>query len=198
MNLNYLGDALDHWKGSLFKYLQREGVLCHFAVDPMASDQAQWVETDFAIYRHLLWVNENQLIRHQSTLADRQRYFLEIRHTGDLFLDPDTGISTGWVKKKIENKYIKPQEAASLLHTQDDRLLVVYQHVRATRVSVRVDQCLAAIARETNGFWCSYESGTVAMLFLSRRTDRTSDAQKALQRLLGRHTNRRVRLGEIR
>lgn len=196
MNLNYLGDALDHWKGSLFEYLQREGVLHHFAVDPMASDQAQWAETDFAIFGRLLRVNDNQLIHHQSTLADRHRYFLEIRRSGDLFLDPDTGISTGRVAN--ENQYIKPQEVALLLHTQDDRLLAVYQHVRAMRVSVRVDQCLAAIARETNGFGCcSYESSTVAMLFLSRRIGRTIDVQRALQRLLGRHTNRRVRLCEI-
>ena len=196
MNLNYLGDALDHWKGSLFEYLQREGVLHHFAVDPIASDQAQWAETDFAIFGRLLRVNDNQLIHHQSTLADRHRYFLEIRRSGDLFLDPDTGISTGRVAN--ENQYIKPQEVALLLHTQDDRLLAVYQHVRAMRVSVRVDQCLAAIAREANGFGCcSYESSTVAMLFLSRRIGRTIDVQRALQRLLGRHTKRRVRLCEI-
>jgi len=38
MNLRYLGDALDHWKGSLFESLQQANILHDFAVDAMASD----------------------------------------------------------------------------------------------------------------------------------------------------------------
>jgi hypothetical protein len=38
MNLKYLGDTLDHWKGCLFEYLQAQCVLRDFAVDPMATE----------------------------------------------------------------------------------------------------------------------------------------------------------------
>jgi hypothetical protein len=33
MNLTFLGDALDHWKGSIFESLQKGGILPDFAVD---------------------------------------------------------------------------------------------------------------------------------------------------------------------
>ena len=193
MNLKHLGDALDHWKGSLFDYLREEKVLHDFAVDPMDSDQEQWKKTDFAIYRRLLRIDENQLIRHKSTLADdRNQYFSEIKLiTGDLFLDPDTGILTSKVNKKDEKKYIKPHEVASLL--QDDRLLAVYQHVRGKVVSERVGKCLDAIKQKTSSFsCCSYESGMAAMLFLSHQPDRTTKVKEALTRLLGKHTKRIV------
>ena len=42
MNREYLGDALDHWKGSMLSNLQAAGLLHHLAVDMMASDE--WKE----------------------------------------------------------------------------------------------------------------------------------------------------------
>jgi len=42
MNSSFLGDALDHWKGSLFESLQKRRIVCELAVDPMASDLAVW------------------------------------------------------------------------------------------------------------------------------------------------------------
>lgn len=38
MNLRYLGDALDYWKGSVFFRLQERGILKDFSVDPMLTD----------------------------------------------------------------------------------------------------------------------------------------------------------------
>ena len=197
MNLKYLGDALDHWKGSLFEYLVNEGVLHEFAVDPMASDLLEWDETDYSLFARLLRIKESQIILHRVPLRDRGRYFAEITHKGDLFLDPDTGIATNRGGK--EEQYIRPREVASLLGDVPSRLLAVYQHVRAQKVMVRVDTCIATVAMDIENFgWCSYESGTVAMLFLSRREDRTQVVAKALEYLLGRHAVQRVRVGVSR
>lgn len=91
MNLAFLGDALDHWKGSLFESLQRSIVLRDFAVDPMASDWSKWQPEDISLFTRLLRIDKSQLIPHNIGLTNRKRYFDEIEHPGDLFLDPDTG-----------------------------------------------------------------------------------------------------------
>lgn len=46
-------------------------------------------------------------------LTSRNRYFAEIQHQGDLFLDPDTGIATGRVAHP--EHYVRPREIWSLL-----------------------------------------------------------------------------------
>lgn len=189
MNLRFLGDALDHWKGSIFESLQNGGVLQDFAVDPMVSDHTDWQPEDFALFVRLLRVEQRQLISHKFPLADRIAYFREIGHTGDLFLDPDTGIATG--RPSIE--HVAPSEAARLLESSE-RLLLVYQHVRAVRVCDRVDAVCAAIRRLAPGVnWCSYESGTVAMIFLSLQAARVDSVQCHFNGVLGRHAAGRIR-----
>lgn len=54
MNLEFLGDALDHWKGSLFQSLCAGQVLHDFAVNPMATDQESWKEADFEVHARLI------------------------------------------------------------------------------------------------------------------------------------------------
>lgn len=194
MNLTYLGDALDHWKGSLFEFLEGERLLRNFAVDPMATDGHLWRDADFALFARLLRVNPTQILRHKFPLTARPAYFAEISHTGDLFLDPDTGIQTGG--NGLVAKYVKPHELAGLLRSQDARMVVVYQHVRAQRTSIRVDGCLRALAEvAADTGWCSYESGTVAMLFLSHDAKRTTAIADGFGRLLRRHAEGRVRSG---
>ena len=193
MNLAYLGDVLDHWKGSLFEFLKAERLLRDLAVDPMANDGDKWTADDFALFARLLHVTKSQILRHESPLATRVRYFAEITHKGDLFLDPDTGIDTGGGSPI--DRYVKPRELASLLGA-DGRVVAVYQHVRAQKTCVRVDGCLRAIADVVGGAgWCSYESGTVAMLLLSRDPARTTAIAKGFGRLLGKHAAGRVRTG---
>ena len=195
MNLDYLGDALDHWKGSLFAFLQGEGALRDLAVDAMATDASHWTAGDFALYARLLRVRDDQVIRHSFPLAVRTGYFAEVRHRGDLFLDPDTGIDTGGLSPIA--KYVKPTDLAFLLERPRARVLAVYQHVRAQKACERVDSCMVSVAREMPDVaWCSYESGTVAMLFLSRdEPNRVQAIRLGLERLLGGQAERRVRMG---
>jgi hypothetical protein len=189
MNLKFLGDVLDHWKGSIFESLQRGGVLRHFAVDPMASDLAQWTDEDFALYARLLHIDPKQILAHSQSLVDRKAYFREIRHTGDLFLDPDTGVSTG---SRLEKQHVAPQEIATLLEA--DRLVIVYQHVRGCQVEDRVDEVCNAIQEHAHeAQWCSYNSATVAMIFLSRSRGRVKSVRRHFRELLGRHAKGRIR-----
>jgi hypothetical protein len=122
LNLAFLGDALDHWKGSLFESLQQNSIVKGFAVDPMARDLPEWKPDDFALFAKLLRVDRSQIVSHHRPLSDRGGYFGELEHRGDLFLDPDTGIATG----RPSLNYVSPMEIANLLEPAD-RLLVVYQ-----------------------------------------------------------------------
>ncbi len=147
MQLTFLGDALDHWKGSLFESLQREGVLRQFAVEPMASELERWTPEDFALYAKLLRLLPEQVIRHTVSLgADRWAYFEEIRrqHSGDLFVDPDTGVATGSVKER--QRYIMPKEIADLLRDAQDRLLVIY-HMSAAGFRLGSTPCWLQYSR---------------------------------------------------
>jgi hypothetical protein len=197
LNRKYLGDALDHWKGSLFEHLQALGVLRDFAVDPMASDLRDWQPQDFSLFAKLLRVNPNQVIKHQCSLRERSKYFAELSHVGDVFLDPDTGIATGPVADLTQ--YVRPQEIKDLIAKSAGRLVAVYQHVRAQRVSVRVDAVLAVLSGNASASgWCSYESGTVAMLFLARDVERVGAVRRAFSELLGSHADGRIRFGQFR
>src|SRR5579872_798805 len=107
MNLDYLGDALDHWKGSLFEYLRAKNLLRDFVVDPMATDRERWHEADFSLFARLLRIGPDQIIRHEASLLARAQYFAEIAPGGDIFLDPDTGIATSGSSEAA--KYVRPR-----------------------------------------------------------------------------------------
>ena len=198
MNLQFLGDALDHWKGSLFESLRKAQALRDFAADPMASDLKSWRPEDFKLFARLLRITPAQVIRHRVTLEERVKYFGELSHRGDLFLDPDTGVATRGVKGKARC-YIMASEVGQLLDGSANRLLVIYQHVRGQPVASRVDEVLDTLRHEIGGFsCCSYESGTVAMLFLARAPVRTAFVAEHFATLLGRHAARRIRRSEFR
>lgn len=195
MNLSYLGDALDHWKGSLFEFLQARQLLHGLTVDPMATDVEAWRERDYSLFADLLRVPRARIIRHRAKLATRREYFAEIRHKGDVFLDPDTGVATS--RGRSPEKYVQPSDVWSLLANGGDRLVVVYQHVRAAAVTARVDRVLVHLVGSKNLGWCSYESGTVAMLHLSLAPRRTRAIATAFNAWLGRHAERRIRHGVL-
>ena len=195
MNLRFLGDALDHWKGSLIGSLQDAGILRSLFLDPMASDATSWRPEDVEVYARLLRVDRSQIVEHRVNLNERDAYFHEIPSTDDLFLDPDTGIATGAVREPT--RYVTPPEVWRLFQVSENRLLLVYQHVRAQKVSDRVDKVLAALWHHSGGQcgWCSYESAGVAMLFLARQPERTAALVAHFHQLLGRHGKGRIRDG---
>ncbi len=191
MNLRYLGDALDHWKGSVFEHLQRENVLKNFLVDPMATDDLKWNRDDSGLFARLLRIEERQLVQHARDLTrHRQSYFAEIPPTGDLFLDPDTGIRTGRVDKS--EQYLLPSELFEVMKTEEDRLIVVYQHVRA-KTRPRLEKVVAVLREQDREFsCCSYESGTAALLFFSRTGARTDAVRDCFGSLLETHSGKRI------
>jgi len=196
MNLQFLGDALDHWKGSVFEILQKSGQLVNFRVDAMASDAEDWGPSDWNLFSSLLRVRPDQIIPHRNSLkGSRANYFQEISESCDLFLDPDTGVQTGAVNNPWQ--YLRPIELVALLDKNPKHVVAVYQHVRAQATRVRVQQVLTSIKIINQGFFCtSYESGTVALLFISFDRSRVKSINNCFGALLGKHADRRVGLWE--
>lgn len=192
MNLKFMGDALDHWKGSVFERLQKSNLLHNFKVDPLASDAANWQQKDYELFSQLLRIQKEQIITHERALqSDRKRYFLEIQDDGDLFLDPDTGIKTGNVND--QSQYLLPSELFNLLNKNKNRLIIVYQHVRAQKVRLRVEQVLATLKEHQSDYYCaSYESGSVALLFFSLERKRIQNIIAYFVNFLGHHSDNRI------
>jgi hypothetical protein len=77
--------------------------------------------------------------------------------------------------------------------------LIIYQHVRGVPVARRVNKVMNTVEDVIGTFSaCSYESGTVAMLFLSRARGRVSQVAANFKVMLGRHAAGRVRRFEFR
>lgn len=194
MNLQYLGDALDHWKGSLLERLQRANLLNGLLADPMASDACEWAPDDWDLFRKLLRLAPEQLLKHRfSLVTQRLDYFREIKHSSDLFLDPDTGIATGRVGRA--SRYVRPAELKDLLYSNPSRVVAVYQHVRAIPTARRLEQVISVLRAEAASFsCCSYESATVAMLFFSKNPARVGAIHGHHKALLGRHASNRTQV----
>ena len=192
MNLRYLGDALDYWKGSLFLHLQEAGILKDFSVDLMLTDPEHWYAPDFRLYGDLLQTRLDQILQHKRKLQeDREKYFAEVTHTGDLFIDPDTGIALGYARNA--EKYIRVQEVHQLLREKLPRILCVYQQIGREKTRDRVRKLITALAEfNSRSYCCSYETPTVAMLFLSQKQSRIEQMNKYFKNYLGRHADRRV------
>lgn len=195
MNLKFLGDPLDHWKGSIFCRLQEVNLLNHFMVDAMATDSSQWRDSDRVLYSNLLCVKPTQLIQHHYSLStSRDQYFKEVlQYTGDLFLDPDTGIGTNNQRPRPE--HLTASELHLVLNQSPSRVVLVYQHVRGIKTNKRVKKVIDWLRKPENEpfCWYSYESPSVAMLFLSRQAKRLNPIGAFLREMLGRHAHRRIR-----
>lgn len=192
MNLKYLGDALDHWKGSVFEGLQNARILDDFHVDAMASDLIKWPIEDRLLYAKLLRVSSDQIVHHAIKLGDdRKGYFNEITCSGDLFLDPDTGIQTSPVNDA--RYFLLSGELLNLINADDMRIVAVYQHIRAQVTRIRVEAVLQFIRKQQNTFFCtSYESGTVALLFFGKNHTRIAAVTNYFRDLLGSHAQHRI------
>jgi hypothetical protein len=185
MRVKYLGDALDHWKGSFLSTLLTKELIANVAVDPMITDDKPWLKEDIDTYRKLLRLEpRNQICHDQTTFPGertREEYFHEIPQTGDVFLDPDTGIATRHISGTRNKQYIKICEIRELLG-RSDRILIIYQH--SPRLSspnqfdwLRRDAILHDIQ---NGHCAIWPCGQVAAFFLSLNKARIDRIERVL------------------
>lgn len=183
MNLKYLGDALDHWKGSLLQRLYKEGLLINLHADPMITDSRPWDDAEIHVYSKMLNMETNRILNATKLFRGNIANYFSYSYHGDLFVDPDTGIATG----DRCYKHITVDEIDTLLSKNGDRIISIYQHnAQGMRMPDRVDRVIRHLNNEIPGIvLSSYESATVAMLFASRNEKRICDIFNCLQNMLG-------------
>jgi hypothetical protein len=170
MKKEYLGDAYDHWKGSLISILIKKKAIHHnLAVMPMLTER--WTANDLRVYGKLL------------NLSPSRIHLNNIPIKCDLFIDPDIGIEppSGPNKKHIKLDKIK------VLLEHNNRVLMVYQHTPRKIFREQICETLKRISRKIpKVHYCVYECGQVAMIFISSRDERIEKIKKSLKSYLGR------------
>jgi hypothetical protein len=181
MNLDHLGDALDHWKGSLIELICTEGV----RVVPMLTDRDRWTEQHVETYARLLHLRPEDIFkkgeRDLFSSKARDTYFRDLGQH-DLFLDPDTGIAPD--DKDAEKEHIRTSEIAGLLSAAPSRMLLIYQHASRDKDGLR--KKLNSLHKSLNGYDIfAYDSGSVSMLVITKDHERARGALDCLRCWLG-------------
>lgn len=192
MNTDYLGDALDYWKGAVLGGLQRQRCLCNLAVDAMLTDPDQWKEAHWQIYARLLHVENEQVNRPTDDLGKREPYFTDLKSRiigCDAFLDPDTGIYTG--NGHGGRKYLYPRNVGTLLNGSN--IVLVYQHGARQKMCERIEEIVNRVRQFCGNVDClSYQASQTAMLFFSWSSPRLDEIKTYFNSLLECCTDSRV------
>ena len=178
MNLTHLGDALDHWKGSVIELIGGKRVL----VVPMFTDLDHWTHEDIETYARLLHLNPYNILKKGEgdlfSANTRGSYFCNLGK-GDMFLDPDTGIAPD---KTAEEKHVCPSEIACLLAESKSRILLIYQHASRDKDGVREKLKLLRSTDSLEGCHVfAYDSGAASMVVISRNRERIDKARACLK-----------------
>jgi len=187
MNLKHLGDAFDHWKGSVIELVGEMNlrVVNNLQVVPMFTDQEPWPwgPENLATYAKLLRRQVNDILKRNDPFSnsrnDREAYFKNLGQN-DLFLDPDTGIAGN---QNAMKEHVKASEVACLLSASPRRMLLVYQHKGQREKMRKTHQRVLEGLREFHAF--TYDSGQVGMVFISRDQKRLAEALARIQVWLG-------------
>ncbi len=182
MNRAHLGDALDHWKGSVIEVISDKKL----QVVPMLTDRDQWTQEDFETYARLLHRKPEDVLKNGKgdlfSSRTRRRYFCDLGEH-DLFLDPDTGIAPD---EKAQEQHVRPSEIAGLISQSRSRILLIYQH--ASRKKDGLVEKLKLLRRAEGLRGCdifAYDSGAVSMVVISQNRERTDKALACLKSWLG-------------
>ncbi len=171
MRNEYLGDAFDHWKGSLILRLSKEKLIRELKVVPMITDDETnplWNEKDMQTYAQLLNIKREDIINESSKFENsdvkRKEYFkYVVSHKGDFFLDPDTGIEPqGALKKHVKFFELK------ILLENTERILMVYQHTSRWQKQNYKNSIRNIKKNIKDVSLIIYKGGQVSMFFISR------------------------------
>jgi hypothetical protein len=192
MRLDYLGDSLDHWKGSLLGRLRAENLLRPLRVVPMLTDGALWSATHHAVYCAHLGLAVSDLISTKvfdgNVRADYFKHAAEQAcRDSDLFIDPDKGIEPSRCKKE----HVSLLNLCSL--ATGDRLLLVYEQTKAygSNYASHVDKLSSRLGAASlfSVFWTGRQ---VAMAAISRDASRVAAIRRHWHSIVGPLAERRI------
>jgi hypothetical protein len=181
MRREWLGDALDFWKGAILDVLRQSSPSSlELQVLPMFTDPG-WTAPEIKTYAAIIGVAASGILTSAClTVGGRKRYFESVRQhvRGDLFIDPDTGLALG--KPKVT--HVTCAEATAL--QTSDNVVAIYQH-RPQRVSTPWLATFKAVLVATGCATIGYESKQVGMLFMTKSIRREEALRQALEKRLG-------------
>lgn len=187
MKLAHLGDALDHWKGSLIELIGEKRV----RVVPMLTDRDGWTEQQIETYARLLHLKPKDVLKKDIHFSSRTRrvYFCDLGEH-DLFLDPDTGIASD---EKAKKEHVRLSEIAGLLPESGSRMLLIYQHASRKKDGLREKLNLLQSTEGLRGCdMFAYDSGAVSMVVISQNRERSVRALARLKCWLGPVASTRI------
>ncbi len=135
MNLQLLGDSSDIIKKSFIRWLSDFG---KWSVHPMFTDDVESSAAEgFARFLNATLVSGERL----RAGSDRAAYFECCLSVGNLFLDPDAGISLADRTGEKSSKYIFASEILRLISARPDHLTLVFDpcSARASRSRLEDD-----------------------------------------------------------
>jgi hypothetical protein len=185
MHLDYLGDAFDHWKGSVIGRLHT--VLRGLRVVPMFTDLIApgnpWTDAHLETYASLLQVPNGVIMSDRGFDRDtRETYFGDelIKGDFDLFLDPDTG----FCRNGRDPRYVTLRDLRTLMPDQRAaRLVMLYHHGARTDRRAAAARRIRVAKTEFPGAFVWW-SGGVSMVFVSRSQQRLDEAKGKLREWL--------------
>ena len=165
MQKKHLRDIKDYFKGWVISRVTQTRMekpidlrVIPMLTDDPEQDEGRWSKLDWEMYAYLLNVREDAILlkdRHlvytrdrarQQWAAERRGYFDAVlaSHTGDFFLDPDTGICTpkseegfpiykvGDKAKRVDQSYLYRSEIARLIDG-GDRVVITFQDAHRSK-----------------------------------------------------------------
>lgn len=177
MNSKHLGDALDHWKGSMIEHTRELFNEC-IAVIPMITDDS-WECKQKSFYCKLLNVSE-ECVLDWEPVHKNNNYFQNIVKgvcDSDLFLDPDIGIAL-----KPDRGHVSWYTIKDLL-LNENRVIMVYQDASRRSLEKRLDK-IEEMRKKACVHLVAYDCGQVAMLFFSYSETRIKKIADSLKEML--------------
>jgi hypothetical protein len=184
MNIRHLGDALDHWKGNMFRWLGP--ALRDLHVVPMFTDAepaTTWDEPTLLCFSQLLAVPAHRIMHADRRFrrATRTAYFEGLHSLSpacDIFFDPDNGIAPAGRANEL---HVTAAELAAFIPPASDRLLLVYQHSSRVKGYVRSKLEALSTVPELHGVKCiGYWAGSAAMVLMTQSESRIRDVRKIM------------------
>lgn len=179
MNLRHLGDAFDHWKGTMLEITCPKGA----RIVPMFTDENRWNRKQLEAYARLLRVSSKDVLHSETRFSNGSRgTYFDIPESGDLFLDPDVGICTNARPKK---EHIAPSEIAAILLVSRPRILLIYQNKWQRKTMRETLNMVLSTERLEKFYRFGFDAGQVGIIFISCDRKRIVKAMERVQSWLG-------------
>ncbi len=181
MNLQFLGNAPRSLERITLRVAAAAGELTSFVVDPMATGLPLWRPDDFNLFAKLLRVSARKFLSINIRWLTARLISTRSPMTATCPWTPTPVWRLGGLRKTVG-----PAKSRACLIRRLACLRFISTYALSVFAIVWTAFCTSCLHQhQSSCHWCSYESGTVAMLFLSLSRTRIDSVCGHFARLLG-------------